>query len=186
MMIPQRPNIVIRSPPEKENMKNLTRDDNVSKPLEKRNTPFQAPSDYEFIMYTNVNKCRYSSELIEFSERNGMLFEIKDVSKIPQSSLPKWLTGTPVVEFKGEGYCGDLAFNFVECLSKHFQSMSTNSQVSEPVSEQKQVGQLNNNSSDDTGCSFSKAFSAPTDCGENDSKYNGSEDLQKVMDRIRR
>lgn len=180
-MIPQRPGIVIRGPVEKENSKELVKDD-ISKPLG-RKTSFNASSDYAFVMYTNVNKCKYSSELIEFCERNGMLFEIKDVSKIPPSSIPKWLSGTPVIEFKNEGYCGDLAFNFVECLAKHFQTMSSTEKVEE---QPKPVGYMNNIGDDDTGCSFSKAFSAPTDCGENDSKYNGTEDLQKVMDRIRR
>ena len=177
-MIPQRPNIVIRSPPEKSG-RNMTRDDSIHKPLlgisDKNN--FQSSKDYAFVLYTNMNKCMYSSQLLEIVEKSGMIFEVKDVSKI--QSIPSWLTGTPVIEYQGEGYCGDLAFNFVECLSNHFKNISVNE-------TQKSVEQLHNNKDSDEGCSFAKAFSAPGDCGQNDSKYDESEDLEKVMDRIRR
>ena len=45
---------------------------------------------------------------------------------------------------------------------------------------------LTNGNNDDNGCSFKEAFSGPIDCGLDDSKYDGTEDLQKVMDRMRR
>ena len=102
-----------------------------------------------------MNKCKYSSELLEIVENNGMMFEVKDVSKM--SSIPSWLKGTPVIEFNGEGYCGDLAFNFVECLSTHFKNISTQEKPQEPRT-------LTSGNDDDNGCSFKTAFSGPTDC----------------------
>ena len=182
MIIPQRPGIVIRSPPEKDQSLPI-RDDTEYKSLvgpDKKTTSFQASSDYAFTLYTNMSKCRYSSELLDIVEKSGMVFEVKDVSRM--TSIPSWLKGTPVVEFKGEGYCGDLAFNFVDCLSTHFKNIKT----PEPQNEEPLVKQFKNNGDDSEGCSFSKAFSPPSDCGEDDSKYDGSEDLQKVMERMRR
>ena len=177
-MIPQRPSIVIRSPPEKGIQKPMKGDGAIEyKPsigLQEKKTH---SNDYEFVLYTNLNKCRYSSELLEIVENNGMMFEVKDVSKM--SSIPSWLKGTPVIEFNGEGYCGDLAFNFVECLSTHFKNISVEEKPKEPMT-------LTNGNSDDNGCSFKSAFSGAIDCGLNDSKYDGTEDLQKVMERMRR
>ena len=178
-MIPRRPDIVIRSPPEK-GMNNPMKGDGAMeyKPSVGLQEKTTHSNDYAFVLYTNMNKCKYSSELLEIVENNGMMFEVKDVSKM--SSIPSWLKGTPVIEFNGEGFCGDLAFNFVECLSTHFKNISTQEKPQEPRTL------TNGNSDDDNGCSFKEAFSGPSDCGLYDSKYDGTEDLQKVMDRMRR
>ena len=178
-MIPQRPDIVIRSPPEKGIQKPMKGDGAMEyKPSIGLREKKTRSDDYAFVLYTNLNKCKYSSELLEIAENNGMMFEVKDVSKM--SSIPSWLKGTPVIEFNGEGYCGDLAFNFVECLCTHFKNISVEEKPKEPRAL------TNGNSDDDNGCSFKTAFSGAVDCGLNDSKYDGTEDLQKVMDRIRR
>ena len=168
-MIPPRPGIVIRSQPEKGERKTMP-DDFEHKPLlgigrPEEKASFQASSDYAFTLYTNMNKCKYSSELLELVERNGLIFEAKDVSRL--SSLPVWLKGTPVIEFNGEGYCGDLAFNFVNCLITHFQNISSSGGASlgsgpgEETVQEKPKSLSNGNGGDSDGCSFSKAFSKP-------------------------
>lgn len=174
MSVPQRPGIIIRAP-EREKISQLKVNPSDSSPppppvsLKKTET-----SPYAFILYTNLQKCQHSADILQQIESKGLIFEARDVSKL--SNIPSWLKGTPVIEYDGEGYCGDLAFNFIECLSSHMETAPS----STPVEQAKSRVKSNDN---DTGCSFSKAFTAPKDSGEDNDKYNASpEEMKRNME----
>ena len=118
-----------------------------------------------------MQKCKYSSDIIRMAETCGMVFEIKDVSKI--SSIPHWLHGTPTIYYEGEAYSGDLAFDFVEYLKQYGDEINVTSTPSLNYLKPKEQ----------TGSSFLGSFEPPSDSGENDPKYNAStEQLNKTME----
>lgn len=192
--VPKRPNIVLRSPDRKQgiqkpnfssekefekkemavnpmlNTRTLDLSDHNTEPVPIKQKTF---SKHKFTIYTNFKKCKYSSDLVRLAETEGMLFELKDVSKI--SSIPHWLKGTPTIHYEGEAYSGDLAFDFVEYLAQFVQETNATSAPT-PI--------LNNlKPKEDTGSSFLGSFKSPTYCGEHDPKYNASStDLNKILE----
>ena len=191
--VPRRPEIVVRSPDRKQggkkpnfsgqeekneflpmavnpmmNTKKLDLSDHNTEPVPVKKQTF---AKHKFTIYTNLQKCRYSSDLVRMAETAGMVFELKDVSKL--SSIPHWLHGTPTIHYEGEAYSGDLAFEFIEYL-KHFEEESNLS--STPI--------LNVTGKEESaGSSFIGSFSSPSYSGEHDPKYNTSVDqLNKLLE----
>ena len=170
MSIPQRPGIIIRAP-ERDNSQSTIKPPGYAPPSAPISLKKKETSPYAFILYTNLQKCQHSANILQQIESKGLIFEARDVSKI--SNIPSWLKGTPVIEYEGEGYCGDLAFNFIECLSSHMESDPTPS-----VQGKSSVGNKKKDDGD-IGCSFTSAFSSPKDSGEDDEKYNASPEAMK-------
>lgn len=183
MPVPPRPPIVMRVPEkekkqEKEegNFMPLTGVQTQARPVLLKQPDINS-ADFSFTLYTNVKRCRHSSDILDLIQKYGLVCDNLDVSQI--TDLPKWITGTPVIVFEGDGYCGDLAFEFVESLHTFIKtSNSTNGNEGEPERPRNFHERIQKN--DEDGSSFSKAFSPPQDNGENDQKYNmTNEDMMK-------
>lgn len=194
MNVPSRPGVVIRAPErernkERRDSRNM-RDDPKNKNLDVLSTPvsLRQPASSSlpgtntntgankrvegaaFSVYTNVRKCGFSMDLLDVLQKKGLAFEHIDVSKM--SALPGWLKGTPVIIHDGKGYCGDSAFDFVECLSEDI--------VNEAEDAQKEVA--HNTHDDNVGCGISQAFAPPSDVLDDEKYSTSTEDLmQRAM-----
>ena len=104
----------------------------------------------EFIIYTNSGVCPYSDDLVNMAHVKGLNIQRIDVS---QKNPPSWLPGTPSVVYRGDVYCGDAAFDFIEAIEHEQQ---------EPVQE-KPNGLTQGSIKEKTsgGCGIGAAFAPP-------------------------
>jgi len=129
MSVPPRPGIVMRVP-DRERAKDeengsfsITNDNREIQPqpiLLKQ--PNVNSADFCFTLYTNVKKCKHSIHILEKIEEYGLVCDNINVTRSTNNA--KWITGTPIIEFEGSGYCGDLAFEFIDSLRDYVKNAS--------------------------------------------------------------
>lgn len=203
--VPPRPGIVVRIP-DREKAKDGENDnfslDRNSRESQPQPVLLQQPTinsaQFCFTLYTNIKKCKHSVDILEKIEKYGLVCDNIDVTR--STNNIKWVTGTPIIEFEGSGYCGDLAFEFIDSLHDYIKSASmkpigksenstSKPETIDPVDSSGKTGTIFdrlNKDSDDTH-SFSKAFSSPSEIQEDDSRYNmSSEDMMKNVSSLLR
>lgn len=194
MPVPPRPPIVMRVPDKEKKQERENKNDSLNTSTIKTQShpvllkqPDVNSADFCFTIYTNIKKCRHSIDILEDIEKYRLVCNNYDVSQI--TNLPKWITVTPVVVFEGDGYCGDLAFEFIESLYKFINKANMgnhesieSTEISPPKNFHDRIKK-----NDTSGSSFSKAFASPSNTGEDDTKYNmSSEDMMKNVSSLLR
>lgn len=117
------------------------------------------PRGQDLKIFTRVDVCPYSKQLLQLAHERQIKFANHDLSN---DSPPSWLPGTPTVVDNRDVYCGDAAFSFIESIS-----------ISKDSEDLKKI---QNPVRDGIGCGLSQAFMPPTKEEVNESDFNVSTD----------
>ena len=165
MNIPNRPGCLIRAPV-RNSVDKTNMDSSLGSGISDRvmtRVQESANNKPEFIIYTNTGVCPYSDDLVNLAHTRGLNIQRIDVS---QKTPPSWLPGTPSVVCRGNVYCGDAAFDFIESIEHDVQNTDTTNDTNNSLTlgsvKEKPTG----------GCGISAAFAPPVQISVDESQFS--------------